>query len=131
MTVIPSTPSPSTTPAVALASEQTLRDRHQYDLTANCETLEQLGCRSSSAICLFCRQPSNSRASTPSQMSTCLVQLFRVLSTYPHLPLSSHKNGAGWSSKTLPRTCQGNFSRQMSCRSGIFGIGVRHKQTHA
>ena len=42
-------------------------------------------------------------------MSTCLVQLFRALSRDPHLPLSSHKNGAGWSSKTHPRTCQGNF----------------------
>ena len=66
-----------------------------------------------------------------------LVQLFRALSTYPHLPLSWNNNGAGWSSKTHPRTCQENFCYdvfvkcpQKTYRSGIFGFGVLHKQTH-
>ena len=38
-----------------------MKDSHfrqqKLNLTANCETLEQLGSRSNPAICLFCRQP--------------------------------------------------------------------------
>ena len=47
-------------------------------------------------------------------MSTCLVKLFWALSTYPHLPHCLHKNGGGWSSKTHPQTCQGNFCYHVS-----------------
>ena len=44
-----------------------------------------------------------------------------TLSTYTHLPLSSHNNGAGWSSKTHPRTCQGNF-----CYHALSNVLKRH-----
>ena len=91
--------------------------------TANCETLEQLGCRSSPAICLFCRQPSINTFLNEQLLGSTfpsLIYIHTLTSPFPRIKMVQ-----GGHRRHMPEPVKGIFvtmSRQLSSKD----ISIRY-----
>ena len=93
------------------------------DTTADCETLEQLGCRSSPAICLFCQQPSINTFLNKQLLGSTfpsLIYIHTLTSPFPRI-----KMVWGGHRRHMPEPDKGIFvtmSRQLSSKD----ISIRY-----